>query len=133
MCPPRAFTVQIEIKGTPLEAVVDTGAEVTVLGTEVYDRLQEKPPVRRRVTMLQAGDSARLKGFIADPFDVKAGQNVRNYQEDLYVAPVKDSMLLGIDFLRDHRAKLDLDAGTLCLGSETICMTCGRRSLNDSD
>ena len=102
-CPPTAFTVRIEVQGTPLEA------------------------------SLQAGDDARLKGFIAGPFNVKAGQNVRNYQEDLYVAPLKDSMLLGIDFLRDHRAKLDLDAGTLCLGSETICMTCGRRSLNDSD
>ena len=68
----------------------------------------------------------RLKGFIAGPFDVKAGQNV--HLVDLYVAPLKDSMLLGMDFLQNHRAKLDLDAGTLCLGSETICMTWGRRS-----
>ena len=73
LCPPTAFTVRIEVQGTPLEAVVDTGAEVTVLGAEVYNRLQVKPPVRRHVTMLQAGDGARLKGFIAGPFDVKAG------------------------------------------------------------
>ena len=59
LCPYEVY-VQIEVQGTPLEAVVDTGAEVTVLGMEVYDRLQEKPPVRRRVTMLQAGDGARL-------------------------------------------------------------------------
>ena len=72
----------------------------------------------------------RLKGFITGPFDVKAVQNV--HQVDLYVAPLKDSMLLGMDFLWDHRAELDLDAGTLCLGSETICMTWGRSS-NDSD
>ena len=94
LCPPTAFTVQIEVQGTPLEA------------------------------SLQAGDGARLKGFIAGPFDVKAGQNV--HQVDLYVAPLKDSMLLGKDFLRDHRAKLNLDAGTLCLGSETLCMTWDR-------
>ena len=81
LCPPTVFTVQIEVQGTPLEAVVNTGAEVTVLGTEVYDRLQRKTPVRRRVTMLQAGDGTRLKGFIAGPFDVKAGQNV--HQVDL--------------------------------------------------
>ena len=43
-CPPTAFRVHIEVQGTPLEAVVDTGAKVTVPGTEVYDRLQEKPP-----------------------------------------------------------------------------------------
>ena len=124
LSPPTAFTVQIELQGTPLEAVVDTGAEVTVPGTEVYDQLQKKPPVRRRVTLLQAGDGARLKGFIAGPFVVQAGQNV--HQVDLNIAPLKDSMLLGMDFQWDHRAKLDLDPGTLCLGSETICMTWGR-------
>ena len=58
LCPPTAFTV--EVQETPFETVVVTGAEVTVSGTEVHDRLQEKPPVRRRVTMLQAGDGARL-------------------------------------------------------------------------
>ena len=47
LCSPTAFTVHIEVQGTPLEAVVDTGTEVTVPSTEVYDRLQEKPPVRR--------------------------------------------------------------------------------------
>ena len=38
--PSTAFTIRIEVQGTPLEALVDTGAEVTVLGTEVYNRLQ---------------------------------------------------------------------------------------------
>ena len=73
--------------------------------------------------MLQAGNVARLKGFIAGPFVVQVGQNV--HQVDLYVAHLKDSMLLGMDFLWDHRAKLDLDAGTLWFGNETICMTWG--------
>ena len=44
------------------------------------------------MTLLQAGDGARLKGFNAGPFDVKAGQNV--HPVDLHVAPLKDSMLL---------------------------------------
>ena len=34
----------------PLEAVVHTGAEVTVLGMVMFNRLQEKPPIRRPVT-----------------------------------------------------------------------------------
>ena len=41
--------------------------------------------------MLQAGDGVRLKGFIAGPFDVKAEQSA--HQVDLYLAPLKDSML----------------------------------------
>ena len=65
--------------------------------------------------MLKNGDDAQLKGFIEGPFDVKSGQSA--YQVDLYLAPLKDSMLLEMDFLRDNRAKLDLDAWTLCLGA----------------
>ena len=74
-----------------MEAVVDTGAEVTVLGKEVNNRLQEKPPVRRPVTMMQAGDGGHLKGFIAGLFDIKAGQSTHQVYQ--YVAPLKNSML----------------------------------------
>ena len=78
--------------------------------------------------MMQAGDGDRMKGFIAGQFHVKAGQithqvdlcvsplNYSNTNTCVYVAPLKDSMLLGMDFLRDHKAKLNLDAGTLCFG-----------------
>ena len=54
VCPPTAFIVQIEVQGTPLKAVADTGAKVTVLGTDVYNRLQEEPPPPRP----EAGDFA---------------------------------------------------------------------------
>ena len=41
--------------------------------------------VGKPVTMMQAGDGAHLKGFIAGPFNVKVGQST--HQVDLYVAP----------------------------------------------
>ena len=75
---------------------MDTGDKVTVLSAEVYNRLQVKPPVRRQVAMLQAWDGSHLKVFIAGPFDVKAGKSAR--QLDLCVAPLTDSMLLGMEF-----------------------------------
>ena len=75
---------------------MDTGAEVTVLGAEVYNQVQVKPPVRKQVAMLQAWDGSRLKAFIAGRFDVKAGKSAR--QVDLCVAPLKDFMLLGMEF-----------------------------------
>ena len=103
---------------------MDTGAKVTVPGTEVYNLLQEKPPRQQASDYVASWGWRPPEGFHSWPFDVKAAQNV--HQVDLYVALLKDSMLLGMDFLWDHRAELDLIAGTLCLGSETICMTWGR-------
>ena len=34
---------------------------------------------------------------------------------------------MGMDFLRVRKVTLDLDAGTLCFGDQTICMTWGQR------
>ena len=45
---------------------------------------------------------------------------------DLYVAPLKDPMLLGMDFLHDCKAKLDLEGGTLSLEGDRIVMSCGQ-------
>ena len=47
-----------------------------------------------------------LSGFIAGPFPIQVGANVQYL--NLYVAPLKDSMLLGTYFLRECKAKLDL-------------------------
>ena len=113
-----ALTVRIEVQGTPLEAVVANGAG------HGAGHGSRKTPVRRQMTMLHAGNGDRLKGFIAGLFDVKAGQSA--HQVDLYVATLNDSMVLGMNFLQFHRTKLDLDAGTLCFGDETICMIWGR-------
>ena len=62
--PPTAFTVGLEVQGTLLEAAVDTGAEVSVLCTQVYDQLKVKPSIKRHVKMLQAGDNTSLRGFV---------------------------------------------------------------------
>nr|XP_022308860.1 uncharacterized protein LOC111114716 [Crassostrea virginica] len=124
LCPPTAFTVRLEVQGTLLEAVVDTGAEVSVLCEQVYDQLKVKPPIKKHVIMMQAGDNASLRGFVAGPFDVGVGRHT--HRMDLYVAPLKDPMLLGMDFLHDCKAKLDLEGGTLSLEGDRIVMSCGQ-------
>ena len=60
--------------------------------------------------MMQAGDNSSLRGFVAGLFDVRVGR--RTHRMHLYVATLKDPMLLGMDFLHDCRAKLDLEDGT---------------------
>ena len=68
--------------------------------------------------MMQAGDNASLRGFVAGLFDVRVGR--RTHRMDLYVATLKDPMLLGMDFLHDCKAKLDLGDGNLSLEDDRI-------------
>ena len=91
--PPTDFTVGLEVQGTLLDAVVDTGAEVIVLCTQVYDQLKVKPTIKRHVKMMQAGDDARLRGFVAGPFDVRVGWHT--HKLDLYVAPSQGPHVAG--------------------------------------
>ena len=67
LCSPTAFTVQIEMQGTPLEAVVDTGAEVTVPSTEVHDRLEEKPPCQEASDCVSSWGWRQPEGFHSWP------------------------------------------------------------------
>ena len=67
-----------------LKAVEDMGVEVSVLCTQVYDQLKVKPPIKRHVKMIKVGKKARLRGFVAGPFDVRVGR--RSHRMDLYVA-----------------------------------------------
>lgn len=81
------------MQGEALEAVVDTGAEVSVLDTRIFDRLVSKPRVKQQVTIVQAGK----KGFIAVLMEIRLRD--RTYHAELYVAPLQDPMLLGMEFL----------------------------------
>ncbi|XP_062615272.1 uncharacterized protein LOC134277010 [Saccostrea cucullata] len=118
LCGSKGFMVGLCVEGMEVTAVVDTGAEVSVLSTRVYDQLEPKPPILEYVTMRQAGENAELEGFIAGPVTVCIGQ--QEHEMKLYVAPLQDSMLLGMDFLRARKAQLDLGQGTLTLGDEAI-------------
>lgn len=66
----------------------------------------------------------KLNGFIAGPFSIQVGDNVQEI--GLYVASLKDPMLLGLDFLRGHKAKLNFEHGTLSSVGEKIQMTFSR-------
>lgn len=54
--------------------------------------------------LLQAGSGANLQRFVAGPFDLRVGQHT--HQIDLYVAPLKDRMLLGMDILWEYKTKM---------------------------
>ena len=67
----------------------DTGVEVSVLCTQVYDQLKVKPPIKRHVKMIQARENPRFVGYVANPFDVLVGRHT--LRMDLYVPPLPAS------------------------------------------
>ena len=99
--------VPVTLQDFKLQAVVDTAAEVTIISDSIFRELQPKPPYLKKVILHTAGRDLRMDGFVVGPVALKLGKNT--FPEAVYVAPIQDDMLLGLDFLLRHGVDIKLD------------------------
>ena len=99
--------VPVTLQDFKLQAVVDTAAEVTIISDSIFRELQPKPPYLKKVILHTAGLDLRMDGFVVGPVALKLGKNT--FLEAVYVAPIQDDMLLGLDFLLRHGVDIKLD------------------------
>ncbi|XP_076440974.1 uncharacterized protein LOC143280226 [Babylonia areolata] len=113
-------SIQITIGGTPVEAKVDSGAEITIVANSIFDSWKTKPQRVRDVVLYMADQESALQAFLTSPVPMRLGKTLFN--ERVYVAPISDQMLLGHDLLHHWGAVLDLKTDTLQVGKETVPM-----------
>lgn len=117
------YTVPIKIDQLKVQAVLDTGAEVTIISDKIFPQIQPTPPVVKEVNLRPAGRDMIMKGKIVGPVKISLGNKV--YNEHVYVAPIEDKMLLGLGFLRKIGASAHLASDVLTIGNEKIPMKFG--------
>ena len=66
--------------------------------------------------MHAAGRDMQMAGTKLDSVRLKIGS--QEYLEPLYVAPIEDDMLLGLDFLLKYHARVDLESQVLHIGDK---------------
>ena len=97
-----SMRVPIKIANQEMKAVIDTGAEVTVISQDAFQSLSEdmKPEVRKadRGLVVAAKDQKMGNYGMAD---VKFKIGKKEFTWPMYIAPIAEKMLLGADFL-DH-------------------------------
>ena len=109
-----------------LQAVVDTAAQVTLVSEEFYKSLDPAPPIRKEVVMNTAGKGMQMNGYIAGPFQVVLGTHL--FTVEIYVAPIEEDMLLGLDFLEANGVSLHLKEKELQISGDAIPMNLGTGS-----
>jgi hypothetical protein len=118
--------VPVEVQGMQLQAVVDTVAQVTLVSEEFYKLLDPAPPIRKEVVMNTAGKGMQMDGYIAGPFEVVLGTH--QFSVEIYVAPIEEEMLLGLDFLEANGVSLHLKEKELQIAGDVIPMSLGTGS-----
>ena len=120
------FRVPVEVQGMQLQAVVDTAVQVTLVSEEFYKSLDPAPPIRKEVVMNTAGKGMQMNGYIAGPFQVVLGTHL--FTVEIYMAPIEEEMLLGLDFLEANGVSLHLKEKELQIAGDVIPMSVGTGS-----
>ena len=97
-----AATLQVPmfIHGTEVHAVVDTGAEVTVLSQQFFKKLKDTPALRKSRRKLVVAEAGRaMKSCGTADLEMKIGD--LTFIWPVFVAPISDDVLLGCDVLYD--------------------------------
>ena len=114
----KSILVDVGINQKRTPAVVDTAAEITVMSEAFAKSLQPD---------LTFGKDYVLKGAAkGQVFNARLARKVRitlgncDVLWDVYVAPINDNVLLGLDILRHLRAEVNLNLNTITVNNLVV-------------
>jgi predicted aspartyl protease len=119
------FRLSVKIGDTILEAAVDTVKELTIILEEVFQNLEQRPQVLRETTMHAAWRGMVMKTLVVDPVSLQIGS--KSYATEVYVAPIKDEILLGLNFMVEYGMVVNLRDRTI--GDEDLNLTSGPKGI----
>ena len=105
--PHLSLTASCCVNGVVVSTVVDTGSMVTIVSPEIYEKLGEVPMLGKQIMKGAAGH--KFEATKVGPVALKMG-NVA-IQTSIFVAPIKDHMLLGMDVLKALDVTIDVGKG----------------------
>ncbi|GBN05127.1 Retrovirus-related Pol polyprotein from transposon 17.6 [Araneus ventricosus] len=106
------------ICGIPCLMLVDTGANVTLVRTDLAQKLKENfiytaPNISLKTA---AGEKAEIRGKL----DAAIERGCRKFQHRIYVADITDPCILPLDFLQKFNFTVDLEKNEIRRGGEEI-------------
>ena len=122
------FTIPVRIDNFLVEAVIDSAAEVTIISDKVYQSLRIPPKNLYDVRLDTAGRQLSMKDFVVGPVKLKIGNNY--YRGPVYVAPIEQDMLFGVDIMREGDAIIDMGKQKFVFKGHEIMITTGEENAN---
>ena len=114
----QSILIDVKVAGAQTTAVIDTAAQVTVISEDFVKNLTKPLRYVKDVCLKGAGKEQFFSAKLAREVQIKIGKRTINW--DLYVAPITDSVILGLDFLRFIGAKINQESNTVKVGDRVI-------------
>ena len=111
--------VQIEINGNRTVALVDTGADATVISNKLAAEAGiEIGPQAKTVKLMNAKYGSEMDAYGGVTATIQIAD--KTIEWPVYVAPIRDNILLGIDFLRETDTKILARQGNLIIDNQLV-------------
>ena len=102
------IVIDMTISNHCMEAVIDGGAQVTVLSRIFYDSRSCRPRPLESIRLKVVLASGVMLGCRVDGVEVELGDTHGKYNMTMYVADITDNCILGLDYLKAREAVIDL-------------------------
>lgn len=94
-----SLQIALTVNGIPVQAVVETGAEMTILSESLYQRFPVSEQTALKKTLLwnaELGKDMTAMGGLKLTFQICT----RSFEWEVYMVPIHDTFLLSVDLLR---------------------------------
>ena len=114
---PCSLVIDVCMGGVPCEAVIDSGAQVTVINKENFGKLKGAPEVNHKVT-LRGATKAAMEAWVVYDFEITVGGIKK--KNKVFVAENEDNCIFGLDSMKLFKMVLDLNKGVVGVGHKVI-------------
>ena len=117
--PGTSLVIPIRIKGIHTYAVVDTAAQVSIISEDVFRQIKHPLTVsEKKILLTGAAKNSKMEARKVSNLPLIIGNQTYNW--DLLIAPIQDTFILGLDFLKAQSGLIDLKEDLLILGGHQI-------------
>ena len=122
--PPGSYHVNGEVQGHTTALLVDTGASVTLMRKDVWDRVNQAQGVRLEPwteRQLVSVNGSPLKIYGHAPAAITM-EGIAYSADIVVVSPLTSEVILGLDFLREHEAVVDVKKSEIRMGDKVVAL-----------
>jgi hypothetical protein len=113
-----SIVIPIKVNKNCVNAIVDSAAQVTVISNNFFHSMKNPPVVQETVKLKKAGQVHHMSAGFAKNVHLFIGDHI--YTWDVYIAPINDDFILGLDFMIQHKSVVDLENNTFSIDNKSI-------------